>query len=333
MKIPSLRIILSLLLFFVLLQIPLKCSSQLWTPPTNNPIELGLVNWERDYEKALAKAKKTNKPVFILFQEVPGCATCTNYGKEVMSHPLLVEAIETYFIPLCVYNNKKGADATVLKLYGEPSWNNPVVRIVDSNGTNLIRRVSGDYSLGKATNAIVEALYITKNTIPEYINILHEEANTSKTEEVILGMYCFWSGEKTLATMAGVQKTEAGFMGGTEVVKVVFNPEIIDKKTLIKKARKKQCADVVFDDERVTDLVEVKQKRKYRKDPETKYYLYNSVYRNIPMTPLQALRVNYDLSTRNNPDRLLSTRQLALKGKSTKNLIGMEVLESWLREY
>lgn len=36
------------------------------------PVELGQVRWQRDFEAALAESKKTEKPVLILFQEVPG---------------------------------------------------------------------------------------------------------------------------------------------------------------------------------------------------------------------------------------------------------------------
>lgn len=36
------------------------------------PIELGTVNWTRDYETGLAAVKKSGKPMFLLFQEVPG---------------------------------------------------------------------------------------------------------------------------------------------------------------------------------------------------------------------------------------------------------------------
>lgn len=37
-----------------------------------NPRELGKVRWLRDHDEALATSKKTQKPVFLLFQEVPG---------------------------------------------------------------------------------------------------------------------------------------------------------------------------------------------------------------------------------------------------------------------
>ena len=36
------------------------------------PVELGKVKWGRDYELALAASAKSQKPVLILFQEVPG---------------------------------------------------------------------------------------------------------------------------------------------------------------------------------------------------------------------------------------------------------------------
>ncbi|MDG1058474.1 MAG: thioredoxin family protein [Flavobacteriaceae bacterium] len=57
--------------------------------------ELGQVHWYRDYDKALAVAAKEDKDVLLLFQEVPGCSTCRNYGHNVLSHPLMVEAIES----------------------------------------------------------------------------------------------------------------------------------------------------------------------------------------------------------------------------------------------
>ena len=43
-------------------------------PPTRAepPIELGTVTWIRDLETGLNKAKKSEKPVFLLFQESPG---------------------------------------------------------------------------------------------------------------------------------------------------------------------------------------------------------------------------------------------------------------------
>ena len=38
----------------------------------DNPVEVGDVVWSRDLEAALAASRKSIKPVFALFQEVPG---------------------------------------------------------------------------------------------------------------------------------------------------------------------------------------------------------------------------------------------------------------------
>lgn len=46
-----------------------QCSAK---PEAGNPVEVGNVNWERKYDAVLAKAKKEDKPIFALFQEVPG---------------------------------------------------------------------------------------------------------------------------------------------------------------------------------------------------------------------------------------------------------------------
>jgi len=42
------------------------------TPQADTPIELGLVKWERNFETAKKTAKTADKPILLLFQEVPG---------------------------------------------------------------------------------------------------------------------------------------------------------------------------------------------------------------------------------------------------------------------
>ena len=36
------------------------------------PVEVGNVHWGRDFEAALNMSAESGKPVFVLFQEVPG---------------------------------------------------------------------------------------------------------------------------------------------------------------------------------------------------------------------------------------------------------------------
>ena len=64
------------------------------TPPPVNSVEVGKVAWGRDFDRASALAKTSGKPVLVLFQEVPGCKGCEKFGREVMSDPGIVKAIE-----------------------------------------------------------------------------------------------------------------------------------------------------------------------------------------------------------------------------------------------
>lgn len=287
---------------------------------SNTPKELGEVTWLRDIDQATKEAKASQKPIFLLFQEVPGCATCQNYGEEVLSHPLIVEAIETHFVPLAIYNNKGGKDRAVLNYFNEPSWNNPVVRIINHKKQNLIDRISGNYSPLGVVEAMTRILKKQKTEIPEYLNLLQSELNAQLQgkETAYLSMYCFWSGEKAIADIDGVVETDAGFMGGREIVKVDFNPNEISYEDLLKKAKTKSCATHVYSDNlnqqvKAEDIVganQVSGKSKFRLDQETKYYLYKSSYRYLPMTRLQALKANSLIGKGKSPNHLFSSRQL-----------------------
>jgi hypothetical protein len=141
---------------------------------THRP-ELGQVRWNRDLDEALRLSARRDTPVFILFQEVPGCSTCVSYGELVLTHPLIVEAIETLFIPLVVFNNHPGKDLETMKLFGEPRWNNPVVRIVDSRRRDVTRRLAGNYSVAGTAGAMIDALEASGTAVPMYLRIVHEE--------------------------------------------------------------------------------------------------------------------------------------------------------------
>ena len=36
------------------------------------PVELGKIDWERKLEPAIEQSSKDTKPIFLLFQEIPG---------------------------------------------------------------------------------------------------------------------------------------------------------------------------------------------------------------------------------------------------------------------
>ena len=61
-------------------------------------------------------------------------------------------------MPVAIYNNLGGKDKEALEHFNEPSWNNPVVRIVDADKRMIAPRVNGDYTTMGLSRAMVAAL-------------------------------------------------------------------------------------------------------------------------------------------------------------------------------
>ncbi|MBK9983541.1 MAG: thioredoxin family protein [Saprospiraceae bacterium] len=283
-----------------------------------NPTELGDVHWLRSMEEAQSRSKAEKKPILIVFQEIPGCITCRTYGKEVLSHPLIVEAIETYFVPLAIYNNKQGADAEILQRFNEPAWNNPVVRIVDEKGNDLSSRLNGNYSPHGISDMMTNVLVKTNGKAPLYLQILTDElaAKQKGTTTATYTMYCFWAGEALFGAVNGVISTSAGYQEGKEAVKVEYDPGVISKSQLDKIAQQSTC--------------KATSGGSFRPDTTPKYYLTNSKYRGIPMTEIQKCRVNSALAEGQNADVFLSPSQLAFLNVSPqKNYVGVSLTEGW----
>jgi len=306
-------------LFLCLVFIFVELTAQFKTHPLDQDEELGNVSWYRDYEEVIDIATKEKKQILILFQEVPGCATCKNYAKNVLTNPLMVEAIENEFVPLVIFNNNTGEDAKILAKFNEPSWNNPVIRIIDNKGNDIIDRIAGNYSIEALYQGMEMAILKYSKELPPYFEILKKELSSrGNLKETYYKMYCFWSGEKHLAQAEGVIHTEAGFMGGYEVVKVKYNPEIISKNFLDDHASNADCIPIKEDDS-------------YRIDKDPQYYLKKSDYKYLPLSNLQKTQINSLLGQGKEPDFLLSPSQLnwLKENKNKKPLYSLPFEKAW----
>jgi len=314
----------SILLLFAMLSIA-TAHAQSKTNPKSQSEELGTVSWYRDYTQAIANAKTQKKPVLILFQEVPGCVTCRNYGHNVLSHPLMVEAIENEFIPLAIYNNKGGADKRILDKYNEPTWNNPVVRIVNTNGDNIVKRVASNYSALGLYNAMQQALEAQGKPLPEYFKILGKELRSAQgnaTKDEYYKMYCFWSGEKHLGTAEGVVATESGFMNGYEVVKVSYDATQTQANALTAHAAEASCRPI-----KNTGDFRVSAK-------DNHFYLQKSNYKYLPLSDLQKTLINTALGQKQDARKYLSPTQAkwfkqASNNSSQKVLANVSLAKAW----
>jgi len=274
--------------------LPLSCSAN----SIHQPEEAGKVAWGRDLEAALAASKQSGKPVFALFQEIPGCAGCKQFGRDVMSNSLLVEAIETEFTPLLIRNNKSGKDAEVMQRFGEPAWNFQVVRFLDASAKDIIQRKDQVWDTGGIAARMIATLIAAKRPVPAYLKLLAAE-HSPRLKQAVFSMFCFWTGEMALGQIDGVITTEAGFMGGREVTLVKYDPQVITLPKLIATAEKVECANAVHVP--AADLADAKATRLnvgaisgYRAAPmsDQKKQLQGTVATKLPLSSAQATKVN-----------------------------------------
>jgi hypothetical protein len=286
------------------------------------PPELGLVHFGRDLEAGLAQAARQKKIVFLLFQEIPGCSTCKGFGAGPLSHPLLVEAIESEFVPVAIHNNKGGADQAALERFGEPAWNNPVVRFVDAGGKDVLPRAAGLWTESALASRMIAALGKRQAPVPDWLQIVVEETEDAATEQATFAMHCYWEGQGRLGALPGVLRVEPGSVGGEEVVEVTFRPRRIAYTDLVRQAERLDCALHVYthsDTQAAAARAAVGSRAKPLTAPmraaeasEYLYHLQHSNLRFVPLTELQATRVNADLSQSRDPLHWLSPRQRAL---------------------
>lgn len=262
------------------------------------PIEAGRVLWGRDLDVALASSQASGKPVFALFQEIPGCVGCQQFGREVLSNRLLVEAIESEFTPLLIHNNKTGKDAEVLKRFGEPAWNYQVVRFLDNKASDIIPRKDQVWDIGGIAERMIATLKKVNRPAPGYLTVLASES-FGGLKSAVFAMSCFWTGEMALGQIEGVIATEAGFMSGREVTAIRYDPRILPLPKLIVAAEKVKCADSVWvpesDKESVkSSQLEVAKIAGYRAAPasDQKKQISGTSADRLSLSMAQATKVN-----------------------------------------
>ena len=289
-----------------LLSSALAAQEPVVTNPTEpRPAELGTVHWQRDLDAALAAAAKARKPVFLLFQEIPGCATCTGFGTDVLAQPLLVSAIEACFVPVVWRSNVDGPERAVLARYGEPTWNNPVVRFVDAAGKDLIARKDGVFDAHGIAARMIAALERAKRPVPAYLRAAHDESDP-ELATAVFAMHCFWEGEAVFGTLHGVVRTRAAFQDGDEVVEVTFRPSVVSREVLTALAEAQSCRPV-------TDGA-----RRPAPAGDQQHALGGTPYAELALTPMQRTKVHAALTRGQDPKVWLTPAQAAALAAAAK---------------
>lgn len=283
--------------------------------------ELGDIAWVRDLGCGLASASTQGKPILLLFQEVPGCSTCVNFGQDVLTHPLMVELISGHFIPVVIFNNHPGQDAEILRRFGEPSWNNPVVRFLGPDGTELVPRLADRYDALGLYDKITAALERLGDDVPGYVRLLGRDllVEAGLAQNAIYATPCFWSGETSLAQHPAIITTDAGWIDGEEVVRVDFDPRVASRSELDTYARSEGFGPL--------------DSGLFNFDGEPQFYLRKHAARRLPLTHAQRTQINLAVPYRTPVVDVLSPQQNAwLTDPGLQKASGGEVYRAGIRQ-
>ncbi len=210
----------------------------------------------------------------------------------------MVEMIQDHFVPVAIYNNRKGPDAEIVRRFGEPAWNNPVVHFLNPDGTALLPKLSDRYDAIALHDKIAGAVERMGWEVPEYFRLLRGDLliDSGLANKAWYETPCFWSGEVSLLEHPAVLSTDAGWIEGEEVVEVHFDPRIASLADLDHFARNE-------------GFVRARSGR-FGIDTDPQYYLAKTNFSFLPLTKVQRSKINHAIPYRLDPEAFISPTQL-----------------------
>jgi hypothetical protein len=154
-----------------------------------------------------------------------------------------------------------------------------------------------------------QALRADGRDVPEYLSLVADEYAPAQRDTARFAVTCNWKGEQALGVLPGVIFTRTGSLpdGGGEAVEVQFDPTRLPREQLAERAKSLACfrSEVPADGTAALDTSNQQQ-----------YHLWlHKPWQFVPLTHLQATRVNAALIANESPDRFLSPTQLAIQHK------------------
>jgi hypothetical protein len=285
--------------------------------------ELGDIKYQfSSMEEAKSESRRRGKPILCFEIEIPGDQV---KGKEIFSHPLVVEAAESLFVILRQTPRKCRQPVPSTK-----------VRILDESGVDLVVGIGGDaLSLASMASLMISGLKALRLSIPNYLMLLEEEesgkvkhrpdGSIQRTgRQAFFGMPNSQIGEIEFGCLDGVLATRTGFIGRQLVLQVTYDSTKLSYCNLTRFALQKRMTNVVYygsNDERIAAIIEVKRVEghcdsvKYtgpvQPGLDSKHALRQTMLRYVPLTDLQAMKANRLVATGvfNEATHLLSPRQ------------------------
>jgi hypothetical protein len=206
------------------------CLDEHCAPTERGQPEAGVVRWATSLTQARAEAEASGKPIFVQFTEIPGGQqTAQDYGRDVLSHPVLADLIEEAFVPCLVNSRGGGENDAALEFFGEATTGGPAVRFVDAERRDLAPRFQcsggGGGDLRDAAAAVfraaADALTVARQPLPPFARLMGPVGAAAviglgmESEWLVFTVDSFHSAEAVLGALPAALSTEAGWCGGT----------------------------------------------------------------------------------------------------------------------
>lgn len=310
---------------------------------------------EISLQEAEKKSKETGKPVFRVHAENGHHLR----KKDLFSHPLIVEALDSLFITVA----SKEQDSECLSIHLEGESCSSLIRITNHTGSDLVPPIC----IFSATewlivDALVQSLEKLERNVPQYLRLLSDEfLQKERSHQVIITVYDPVLAEVDFAGMQGTIQTEAGYLENREkAVKVVFDPEMLRINLLARYVfAMANCTGKVFcqtNEERMAVKVEAARSTdqgcgkiadpisdlidqvKFMSSYELKANLRRTPMRFVPLTDLQCTKANRLIyqGKFHEATHLLSPRQglilmegMRIKDKRFHDVVGIPIRHAW----
>jgi len=310
-----------------------------------NPIEeFGFLHCDFKSLRDAKESRSNNKPIFLMESQVPGDIW---FGREVLRHPLVIEAIETLFCTVGVISREPVARTASGRICCTR-----IHFLSRRDKSDLVPSITGEsLTQEKLIQSMIAVLEKSQVTVPRYLKLLLSEAPGHDQEDcfdpcVTGGPCCnaIVSGsdlcrlEDILGGLDGILATKLEQLpNGERVIRVCFKRRMVSYSTMIRKVL--SFATRIYytsNDEKMAATIEIERLKHHITPPELtefsghtvelspecdhKHALRKTHLRYVPMTALQATQANHLVATGrfNEVVKLLSPRQNVMFSRAMK---------------
>jgi len=234
--------------------------------------------------------------------------------------------LRRFLLPLIVM---VGLIAAVAAMRLAAPSHNPVLELLAPSDLKFspVELDNADTNAGLAR--MIALLEASRRAVPQYLRLVADEYAPKPRQTATFAVGCYWEGERDLGKLDGVLASRTGMIGHDEVVELEYDPTTMGYSELVGRAKRLACFRKVYarDDKQLREAAALAGVAVARSDQpvntatQQQFHLsMHPEYNYLPLTALQATKINAALFAHEDPDGFLSPGQRALKDRIAKVL-------------